>query len=206
MGVEIGQIAVIVFGVIRLLNNCYVTNSVYTCNYMIHMLIQVSNNFLLDDENQQLVLIYLTMNIYPSIQSHKQCVSNKVTHQSMTTCFFPEYLALTECCLQSTTGLWFRHEHLARKESVSKMRGQQYQFLLAALATCKRLSSQHLSEHSRLDLVAWERSKRKNKWSWTNVLPCLTPIACVFVWMDKCALSDILVILTMCCNVLLNIG
>ena len=46
---------------------------------MIHMLIQVSNNFLLDDENQQLVLIYLTMNIYPSIQSHKQCVSNKVT-------------------------------------------------------------------------------------------------------------------------------
>ena len=54
--------------------------TVYTCNYMIHMLIQVRNNFLLDDENQQLVLIYLIMNIYPSIQSHKQCVSNKVTH------------------------------------------------------------------------------------------------------------------------------
>ena len=51
MGVEIGLIAVIVFDVIRLLNNCYVTNSVYTCNYMIHMLIQVSNNFILDDEH-----------------------------------------------------------------------------------------------------------------------------------------------------------
>ena len=53
MGIEIGLITVIVFDVIRLLNNCYVTNSVYTCNYMIHMLIQVSNNFLLADENQQ---------------------------------------------------------------------------------------------------------------------------------------------------------
>ena len=33
--------------------------------------------------------------------------------------------------------------------------------------------------------------QQKSKWSWTNVLPCLTHIACDFVWMDKCSLSDI---------------
>ena len=27
------------------------------------------------------------------------------------------------------------------------------------------------------------------------MLPCLTPIACVFVWMDKCSLSDILALI-----------
>ena len=36
---------------------------------------------------------------------------NTLVHDHL---LFPEYLALTECCLQSTTGLWFRYEHLAQ--------------------------------------------------------------------------------------------